>query len=320
MEQNTVLFRNKGMYQDPSVSKSSDEFAFKNVNIRITAVNDTTQFSVTSEKLPSDVSFYDSDEEAAGSMLGSYFGKCIIGDYLVLFTHENTTDRIYRCWLDGNNIVFKLLVEKDLGFVNPVETVGSYERKDIIKVYWVDGVNPNRVINIMAETQPDSFDFLPSVTNIPNGTIAKSYGGNGKFPSGVIQYFASYYNKLGQETKIVWASDLQYISPKDRGGKADEIINMSFTIELSNLDTGFEYLRIYSAKRTSIDGPIDAQIVGDYKINQTTITVVDNNINQASIDATMLYYIGGDSFTASTIEDKDGVLFFGDINIVTKVM
>lgn len=411
MEQNSVLFRNKGMYQDPSVSKSSDEFAFKNVNIRITAVNDTTQFSVTNEKGSSDISVYSQDltpvriqfvstdpatykavsdqpvlidvycyatidrifrefiiragetesnlvgfdedspiidkiipdscriyenyyycfedEDAPRTQIsGTYFGKCIIGDYLVLFCkNKDNQDCIYRCELqeeDGTNTILAtpLAIRDDLNFYKPIEAVGSYEREDIIKVYWVDGVNPNRVINIMAETQPDSFDFLPDITDFPSAIISKSYGGNGKFPSGVIQYFASYYNKLGQETKIVWASDLQYISPKDRGGKADEIINISFTIELSNIDTRFEYLRIYSAKRTSIDGPIDAQIVGDYKINKTTtsIVVVDNNINQASIDATMLYYIGGDSFTASTIEDKDGVLFFGDINIDNKTI
>ena len=407
MEPGIAQYRNRGMYQDPSISKSSDEFAFRNMNIRITAVDDNTQFSVTNEKETKDITvvkkktyipnkislvyvsgydwkavselpveedieimwetedqgspFYftieqgcsESTNEDCGhssdpapssvtleysycyeqvfyfngedipetdvtipyQIAGEYIGKCIVDKYLVIFTKEDGNDRIYRCTIDNGNLVANLLTCGEYNFSDPIEAVGSYERDDIIKVYWVDGVNPNRVINIMAETQPDNFDFLPEVSNFPSVQVGKQYGGNGKFPAGVIQYFVSYYNKLGQETKIVAATDLQYISFKDRGGKADEIINMSFTLELTNLDTRFDYVRVYSAKRSSIDGPIQAQIVGDYKIDSTSIKVTDNNIAQSVIDSSLLYYIGGDTFIASTIEDKDGVLFFGDIQV-----
>jgi len=416
MEQKIVQFRNRGMRQDESISKASDEFAFKNINVRITAVNDNTLFSVTNEKGPIEINLYtrlrkvpiyadynsESEElycytnspvksdvtivyqygdwseytmtilsgetksnsvnlsgspyEPDGnfnpkhqedneciyypfyeggvpqgglfksSIIGSYIGKCIIDKYLIIFTKQKSgsivTNRIYRLefkhgvvdYTEEDYIFSTLLVESNnLNILSPVETVGSYERDDIIKVYWVDGVNPNRVINVMTETQPDSFDFLPTVNDFPSISVTKQYGGNGKFPAGVIQYFVSYYNKLGQETKIVAATDLQYISFKDRGGKADEIVNLSFILELSNLDTSFDYVRVYSAKRSSIDGPIDAQIVGDYNIDSTSVRIIDNNIAQASIDSSLLYYIGGDSFIASTIEDKDGVLFFGNI-------
>ena len=314
MEAQLAEFRNKGMMQDASISKSSNEFAFKNVNIRITAVNDNTLFSVTNEKGVSNIEIVD-ENNIQSEILGAYIGKCIIDKYLILFTKQDGNDRIYRCYIEGNKLVINEIVNGNFNFSKPVETVGSYERDDIIKVYWVDGVNPNRVINIMAETQPDSFDFLPTVNDFPSINVTKQYGGNGKFSAGVIQYFVSYYNKLGQETKIVAATDLQYISFKDRGGKADEIVNLSFILELSNLDTRFDYVRVYSAKRSSIDGPIDAQIVGDYKIDDTSLRVIDNNIDQASIDSSLLYYIGGDTFIASTIEDKDGVLFFGDIQV-----
>ena len=47
-----VQFTNRGMNQDVSISKASNEFAFKNYNIRITAVNDNTLLSISNEKLP----------------------------------------------------------------------------------------------------------------------------------------------------------------------------------------------------------------------------------------------------------------------------
>ena len=52
MTPEVAQFSNKGMNQDISVSKATNEFAFENYNIRITAVNDNTLLSVTNEKLP----------------------------------------------------------------------------------------------------------------------------------------------------------------------------------------------------------------------------------------------------------------------------
>ena len=49
MEAQIAQFANRGMNQDISVSKASNEFAFRNYNIRITAVNDNTLLSVTNE-------------------------------------------------------------------------------------------------------------------------------------------------------------------------------------------------------------------------------------------------------------------------------
>ena len=90
---------------------------------------------------------------------------------------------------------------------------------------------------------------------------------NGSFHSGIIQYAFSYYNKYGQESNIFHVTDLQYIAPKDRGADPDEIINNSFTITINNVDTSFEYLRIYSIHRTSIDSVPTVKIIQDIRIS-----------------------------------------------------
>ena len=56
MTPEVAQFSNRGMNQDISVSKATNEFAFENYNIRITAVNDNTLLSVTNEKLPTPIS------------------------------------------------------------------------------------------------------------------------------------------------------------------------------------------------------------------------------------------------------------------------
>jgi hypothetical protein len=51
MEQKIAQLINKGMQQDYSISKASNEFAFKNHNIRITTRGENSLLTVTNEKV-----------------------------------------------------------------------------------------------------------------------------------------------------------------------------------------------------------------------------------------------------------------------------
>ena len=50
MDVKLAQFDNKGMYKDSSISKSSNEFAYHNNNIRITAIGEESLLSITNEK------------------------------------------------------------------------------------------------------------------------------------------------------------------------------------------------------------------------------------------------------------------------------
>ena len=258
------------------------------------------------------------------SIFGRYAGHCIAGKYLVLFTHDHYNDinYIYRLEVNSQGCEGILLYEGKLGikYYNNVEALYYYESEDVQKVYWVDSENPPRVINIMAESNyhrlDTQFDFTPTTNTLPRVKIKKDYNGVGLFPSGTIQYFLSYYNKHGAETGIVFSSALQYLSLEDRGAKADEVVTCSFDINISNIDTSFDYVRIYSAKRTSKNGPIELNIVADVQITGSKISITDSNISQETVDPNILYYIGGTSFIAGTLAQKNDTLFMGDITLV----
>ena len=47
-----AILSNKGMHQDLSISKDTQEYAYKNINIRIQATGDGTLASVTNIKSP----------------------------------------------------------------------------------------------------------------------------------------------------------------------------------------------------------------------------------------------------------------------------
>lgn len=313
MQRKVVELHNRGMRRDDSISKTSNEFAFHNHNIRITARDNNTLLSITNEKGNSEITF------KSGSVTGYFLGHCIIGEYLIIFAkNDSKVDTIFRVEEVNGEFYSTILYNGDLGFDTkyPIEALPYYITEDIQNVYWVDGKNQPRVINIKKTYNSQStFDFLPKVKNITKISVDKTYG-VGYFPSGVIQYFISYYNKYGPETRIVAASSLSYSSIEDRGASPEEYTNSIFNINISDVDTSFEYLRVYSIFRTSLDNTVVAKLVKDIAIDGlSTINLVDNNSTGEAIDPTELLFTGGDYIVASTIAQKDNTLFLGDLKV-----
>jgi hypothetical protein len=155
----------KGMNQDLSISKYSPEFTFKNYNVRINSDNNNSLFTLTNERGTKKVSLLDGDNKET-TIQGTIIGKAILGEYIVLFT---TGDRIYRLEpiVDFNyktpKLRVKVLFHGNLNFSeeHPIETLAVFETEDIQKVYWVDGINQLRFINIVSDASFNnrSFDF-----------------------------------------------------------------------------------------------------------------------------------------------------------------
>lgn len=348
MELKKIELQNKGMSQDMSISKDVQEHAFKNKNIRIQALDDNTLLSVTNIKGPKKITSI--------TLNGKIVGKCFTKDYLVLFTvvPGNPHNQCYIYRVDLNKGVSSIRVNTlysgtDLYFEldRTFDTLFFYENKNVQKVYWTESWysdeelkllnsgsghiyinNPPRYINIITEGERNGgntfttygnrcFDFYPDIAVLPKFSIVKDYNLPSELPSGTIQYFISYYFDNGAETLIANSSSIFTIDYPTRGAKADEIGSCGFKLTISNIDTKFDYFRVYSAIRTVKDGPIILKIVGDVKINKTSkdlkYLLIDNGINQETLDASQLYFIGGNPLYASTLDQKDGTLFLGNI-------
>lgn len=318
----------KGMQRDLTVSKFSPEFAFDAQNIRITARDNNTLLSITNEKGNKEIILKDSNGSVV-TLQGTVIGYNVLNNYLTLFTTDNTTDRIYRLERKGNYFECITLYTGSLGFNTeyPIENIGIYENENIQKVYWIDGKNQARVINIVA---PDnvklgwldtSFDFVQELNLEEKITVKRNTNATGSFASGVIQYAFTYYNLYGQESNIFYTSPLQYISFDGRGASPEERVSNSFTITIKNPDPRFDYIRIYSIHRTSIDAVPTVLDVADITINGTnTITYVDNGTTGTSVDPTELLYVGGESVIPQTMAHKDNTLFLGNILLGNKVV
>lgn len=312
----TDLHQIKGMQRDFSVSKASNEFAFDAMNIRLTAREGNTLLSVTNEKGNKEVEL--STLETSVSIEGNVIGYNVINQYLILFA-TGTTDKIYRLEKRENHFEVLELYSGDLGFdiEHPIESIGIFENEDIQKVYWVDGINPVRFINITKtyNGSSDIFNFAQDLSLKETSDIKCNNEVKGSFPSGVLQYAFTYYNKYGAETNIFYQSPLYYSHRYNRGGSPEEVASNSFDIELNSLDTKFDYVRIYSIIRTSIDATPTVKQVADLSPKSGSILYTDTNTTGEIVDPTLLLYIGGENIIPECITHKDNTLFLGNYRL-----
>jgi hypothetical protein len=87
----------------------------------------------------------------SNKIIGIDIGSCVIGDNLIVFTTDSGVDRIYKIREPDSYISdVIMLYEGNLNFSkdNPIQTLGTIENENIQKVYWVDGRNQPRFINI----------------------------------------------------------------------------------------------------------------------------------------------------------------------------
>lgn len=325
----------RGMQRDLTVSKFNPEFAFDAQNIRITARDNNTLLSVSNEKGNKEISLQSPSGDTITTLDGNLLGYNVLNDYITLFTKGTTKNNIYR--LENKTTHFEVVTlytefhtagdppittTDNLNFNTdyPIESIGVYENDDIQKVYWVDGLNQTRVINIVATATViaswdyNSFNFVQDLNLRENVTISRNALG-GSFPSGVIQYAFTYYNKYGQESNIFYTTPLEYISFVNRGASPEEKVSNSFNIVITNVETRFDYLRIYAIHRSSIDGTPNVRNVADISTSTGSINYTDTGILGSSVDPTELLYIGGESIVFKTIAQKDNTLFLGNAKI-----
>lgn len=352
MAKKIMNWKTKGMNRDLSVSAFNPEFAFENMNLRLSTNEGNTFMSWVTERGTKSIPIR-LNNTAGSNVTGNAIGTAVIDDTLVLFTTtrsvetdpgETYPDRIYTLVVGTDPLTSGMCLDADLFYhgdlsfdvEHPLETLTSFESDSIRKVYWVDGKNPFRMLNInekpagpsftpqdpdyleQLSAYQDIFNVLPSLNLKEQVTVNKIIGGSGKFASGVIQYALTYYRKHSCESNIFYVSGLRYISPNDRGAAADEQVDNAFEITVQKVDKSFDYLRIYSIQRTSLNGTPICKRVADLDIDKEysgdlTIKFIDTGTVGESIDPTELLYKNREAIVPGTIEQKDNTLFLGNI-------
>lgn len=333
MKAHLFPLQNRGMARDNSISKTEEGLVFENRNIRLTANEHDTLLSVTNER---------GNRKVEGlSFSGTLLGWNVLDRYIILFTKDEADDHIYRveCKDDGFSSVE--IYNGNLGFSldNPIESVVDHETEDVMKIYWIDGKNPLRYLNfsdayLKSKLKSGSLDNNPVFAFAGNSrwfdtnrqsakrdlkvSINRDGSGNSR-ANGTIQYFMTFYNKNGSETSFVYVSPLVYLSPDDHGGTADgyNTNRVVLTVDKTNLDPTFDYVRTYAIVRTSENGQPAGYIIAENKIlTDSDMIIVDAGNYLSAYDPTALLFIGSREVIAGTMTHKDNTLFLGDLESI----
>lgn len=327
------IHRFKGLNKLAHPINQNPEFLCDARNIRLTSRDNNTFLSLTNERSTKALFYFNKNTNEL------YIGHSTIDTYIILFTHSKYDDYIYR--IDCTNtdeLKVVILYRGELGFSNeyPIQAVSDYEAKLIQKIYWIDGYNTPRMINIakpelleienppITNGLPDytkyyndaPFNFISDLALEEEVTVEPSYSNVGLFPSGVIQYAFTYCYKYGQESNIFYTTELFNIKFPDRGASPEEKVGISFNITIKNIETKFDYIRVYSILRTSIDATPTVKRVTDIPVNRFIlpyVTFSDNNTTGNTVDPYYLLYLGGHEIVPQCMATKDNVLFFGNI-------
>lgn len=332
----------KGIKRDTHPIHQDASFLWDALNIRFTKKDNNSFLTMTNERGPLKLKL---------DIKGKYYlGHCILSKYLILFTTTTENgmdddslytgkDYITRITKEGDNYISEVLFKGALNFKKNhlIQTLGNYESPLVQKVYWTDGYNQPRFINIVAdklynkdlstitdykELYPEgNFDFVPNLLLNEEVSVSKVVGG--QFSPGTIQYAFTYYNKYGQESNIFYTTPLLYISPYNRGGNPEETVNNAFIISIKNTETKFDYIRVYSIHRTSQNTTPQLKVVQDIllqksinsEINEKEVVFTDTGTTGYTEDPSKLLFIGGEEIIAECFCEKDNTLFLGNIEL-----
>lgn len=347
----SATYQFKGMNRDLSNMNASKEYAYEIRNMKITANEDNTLFSISSVKGPKDTNI---------KIKGTPIGHCTINDQWVIFTKGNigwseapdinnqeglnteleyteqtleniqvpTYDYIYLISNDGNIQEKHVCGNLNFSIENPIEAISFVENEEIKKIYWTDGLNQPRFITTKAfleydEIKSSDVDFIPEVKNNNNEeiTISKNENTIGMFPAGTTQYAFSYINYYGQQSNIFHISSIYYNVSIDKALEVNKTSSDSYKITIEGLNNNdYEYVRIYSIVRTSQDSTPEVRVVTNYKLEDSTLEYIDRHTTGYTIDPTELFYIGGEQLVIGTMTQKDNTLFIGDITQKKEVL
>jgi len=306
-----------GMLKDLSKSKFPNEKYYDANNIRILSTGEESTLSVTTEKgnilkftLPT-YSYYSNVYEPV------LLHSINVVNYIVSFVYYKTdVQSIIRINVDTNEIV--TLIQGNLGITETcnIESDSFYENEELIKIYWADGINQLRYLNIMKPASNITLlDVCPSFNVSVPELESITYGGI--HTSGMIQYCYNLIVKNGAQTKCSPRSELTPLKKQVGGGDVNELVGQVNHIKIDNVDTKFDIIRVYSIKYTSYNQSPIISLIAEESIDKsaglTTIRVVDDGRIISNLSEKELLFLGGENMVPKCVASKFNYLILGDI-------
>lgn len=336
-----------GMMQDITKSKFSNSFYFEGRNIRVVATDSQTSGSITNEKgtalmtsIPKPVVNstlktitynsatlpYTTGEISYTVPSGNQqiIGTCNSKDHAIILTTDNAGyDCVWKVnYVTGN---LTLLYLRNLGFSTsrPIQILNNYENKAIDKIYWVDGLNQMRFLNLEHSLVNQDLEELIDVPatvidmvgrcKLSQPTI-KSISPGGIHTSGMIQYAYSLYRVNSSQTRT---SPLSELIPLDKGaiggGEVNEVIGASPIVNIKGLDTSYTNVKVYAIKYTTFNTAPSISLIDDREVPANgDIDVFDDGRNISTLSLEEFLFIGSSIIIPKHIGTKFNRMFLAN--------
>lgn len=191
--------------------------------------------------------------------------------------------------------------------LNPIDCIGIIESSYSEKLYWIDGFNQARYLNVgTSADSTDSIDYVLSNLN-PAVITAVAYGLSAGREA-VVRYAYTQYNIGGSESKLSPLTNPINISSQGN----------SASIAIVGLSTIYDNYRIYRVMWETYKGEPTYAIVdeGIVPADSSTVNFIDGGdtlVTSISLDE--FVDIGSDLLVPSTIIAKKNRLFFGNYTV-----
>lgn len=356
-----AVYTYEGVNQDKSKSKHQFKYYFEAQHINILSTDSQSTQSLTNEKgnkivmsLP-DIFINQADSVIEyGTKTLSYsngnemdeqlnlsnplllpnssnhkiIGHSITRNGIIIFsTDDNNMDCI---WLLNSVLEdqydLELLYLRNLRFSinDPIQAIFNYENENIEKVYWVDGKNQVRNLNIKYDTIEDNTDSLIDIPLTTLNFVGKvdysqpyvdSIFTGGTHTSGMIQYAYNLYRINSSQTKISPLSELVAIDKGEGngGGVLNEILTRSLNVKINNIDTTYTHIKVYAIKYTSFNELPSISLIEDSRLTSDSISIYDDGSIISSLTLDEFLFLGSDPVVPRHIETKDSRMLLANL-------
>jgi len=272
------------------------------------------------------------------SAIATYLTDGRLSTNLVYNKSAITSNKIYRVsFPDDKSPVFKnVLNPNGVNFNTPLNPnlsmVGRYEDFDNIKLYWADGVNFIRCVNIASTndlnnsvlTDSSIFDLIPSSKLVSPSIVSI---GSGRLDAGLIQYCYQLYSPSGGETELSPMSPVVHLTNSEvldysvkymgtgigdiHGKSTGKSVKVGIKIPDNNKFIRAKLISVYYFNYSDV--PVISVVKElDIKSEQDNgyIYLEDGGVGAVGeLTQSEFNLIGGNLFIPNYIESKDNILF-----------
>lgn len=259
-----------------------------------------------------------------------------IRDWAIVFTNTNDTDNfnIYRYDFSKSETkpdATKIVSDKPLDIkkadngIYAISSVCRWESDDNVKIYWCDGSNQIRLLNVDPSHDASSANITAdSINIIPKSTLPSLYiagMGSGSLKAGKYQYAYQLFNPHSLETSVSSLSKMITASKNTDASNSQSIIgstsesnsNKSIILKADLPDSSFSrarIIRLYYKNNTDVP---EITIVDEVSVTGSTLSYEDKGgmISEMTVDE--LNGLTSYQFIPKVLEAKDNMLFAANI-------